>query len=93
MILETHSPIGTGKTVEVPQMQTLSKKYGKAIAPLCVRRSLRRGFLPLPKSVTTARIKENTGVFGFELSEDDVQRIAGLKGCVGYAQNPDTVSF
>lgn len=34
-----------------------------------------QGFVPLPKSVTPQRIKENVDVFGFALSEDDVQKM------------------
>jgi diketogulonate reductase-like aldo/keto reductase len=93
MIVEAYSPLGVGKIFEVPEMQALSKKYGKSIAQICIRWSLQMGFLPLPKSVTPARIKENADVFGFDLSEEDVKLIAGLKGCVGYSQDPDTASF
>jgi diketogulonate reductase-like aldo/keto reductase len=93
MVLEAYSPLGIGKIFEVPELQTLSRKYGVSIARICIRWSLQMGFLPLPKSVTPARIKENTEVFDFELSEDDVTLIAGLKGCVGYSQDPDKTSF
>jgi diketogulonate reductase-like aldo/keto reductase len=93
MLLEAYSPLGIGKIFEVPEMQELSKKYGRSIAQICIRWSLQMGFLPLPKSVTPARIKENTDVFGFDLSQDDVKRIAGLKGCVGYSRDPDTIIF
>ncbi|RCX12711.1 aldo/keto reductase family protein [Anaerobacterium chartisolvens] len=72
-------------------MQALSKKYGKSIAQICIRWSLQRGYLPLPKSVTPARIKENTEVFDFELEVEDVRLIADLKGCVGYSPDPDTI--
>lgn len=34
-----------------------------------------QGFVPLPKSVTPQRIKENADVFDFALSEDDVQKM------------------
>ena len=93
MVIEAYSPLGTGRIFDVPEMQTLAKKYNRSIAQICIRWSLQRGYLPLPKSVTPARIQENLHVFDFELSEDDVQLIANLKGCVGYASDPDTRTF
>ncbi len=93
ILLEAYSPLGVGKIFEVPEMKELAEKYGKSIAQICIRWSLQMGFLPLPKSVTPSRIKENADVFGFELSKEDVKLIAGLKGCVGYSQNPDTATF
>ncbi len=93
MILEAYSPLGVGKIFDVPEMQELSKKYGKSIAQICIRWSMQRGYLPLPKSVTPARIKDNTEVFNFELEATDVQLITDLKGCVGYSANPDTTTW
>ena len=71
----------------------LAKKYGRSVAQICIRWSLQRGYLPLPKSVTPVRIRENLQVFDFELAEEDVQLIADLKGCVGYASDPDNRNF
>ena len=93
MLLEAYSPLGTGKIFEVPEMQALAEKYGRSIAQICIRWSLDRGYLPLPKSVTPSRIEENLKVFDFELEEADVQLIAGLKGCVGLSGDPDTMPF
>lgn len=93
ILLEAYSPLGVGKIFDVPEMQTLAEKYGKSIAQICIRWSLQRGYLPLPKSVTPARIKENADVFDFELSADDVQLIADLKGVVGYSADPDNTTF
>ncbi len=93
MILEAYSPLGTGKIFEVPEMKDLAEKYGKSVAQICIRWSLQRGYLPLPKSVTPERIVENLKVFDFELDEDDVQMIANLTGCVGLSADPDTVPF
>ena len=93
MVIEAYSPLGTGRIFEVPEMQELAKKYDRSIAQICVRWSLQRGYLPLPKSVTPSRIRENLKVFDFSLSDEDVQRIADLKGCVGYAPNPDDRNF
>ncbi len=91
--LEAYSPLGVGKIFEVPEMKALAEKYGKSIAQICIRWSLQRGYLPLPKTVTPSRIKENTQVFDFELEAADVQLIADLKGCVGYSSDPDTTTF
>lgn len=93
MILEAYSPLGTGKIFSVPQMQELSEKYGKSIAQICVRWSLQRGYLPLPKSVTPSRIEENLKVFDFELSDEDVKKIADLTGWVGLSGDPDAMPF
>lgn len=90
---EAYSPLGVGKIFEVPELQSLARKYGKSIAQICVRWSLERGYLPLPKSVTPQRIKENADVFDFELSPQDVQAIADLKGCCGYSADPDTITW
>ena len=93
MILEAYSPLGTGKIFDVPEMKEIAEKYGKSIAQICVRWSLQRGYLPLPKSVTPSRIEENLKVFDFELEESDVKLIADLKGCVGLSGDPDTKPF
>ncbi|WP_026504194.1 aldo/keto reductase [Butyrivibrio sp. NC3005] len=93
MILEAYSPLGTGKIFDVPQMKELSQKYDRSIAQICIRWSLQRGYLPLPKSVTPSRIEENLKVFDFELEESDVRLIEGLTGCVGLSSNPDSVPF
>lgn len=93
MLLEAYSPLGVGRIFEVPEMQKLAEKYGRSIAQVCIRWSLQRGYLPLPKSVTPSRIQENLRVFDFELEAADVQLIADLKGCVGYESDPDTTNF
>ena len=93
MLLEAYSPLGVGKVFEVPQMKDLARKYGKSIAQIAIRWSLQRGYLPLPKSVTPARIRENTRIFDFNLDDEDVELIAGLKGCVGYSADPDSITW
>lgn len=93
ILLEAYSPLGTGKVFDVPEMQQLAEKYGKTIAQICLRWSLQMGYLPLPKSTTPSRIRENTQIFDFELSEEDVKLIANLKDCCGPTKDPDTINF
>ena len=93
ILLEAYSPLGTGKIFSVPEMKALADKYGKTIAQICIRWSLHNGWLPLPKSVTPERIKENLDVFDFELSYEDIKLIAGLTGCVGLSMDPDKTNW
>lgn len=93
ILLEAYSPLGTGKIFDVPEMKAFAEKYGKSIAQICIRWSLQMGYLPLPKSVTPARIQENIEVFDFELEADDVKAIAAMKECCGPSHDPDTVPF
>ena len=93
ILLEAYSPLGTGQIFKVPEMTEIAEKYGKSVAQVCIRWSLQNGFLPLPKSVTESRIRENLDVFDFVLSDDDVRTIAGLTGCVGLSKDPDTLPW
>ncbi|MDR1444650.1 MAG: aldo/keto reductase [Treponema sp.] len=93
ILLEAYSPLGVGKIFAAPEMQSFADKYHRSVAQVCIRWSLQRGYLPLPKSVTPQRIAENAQVFDFELSAEDVEKIAGLTGIAGLDQNPDTTSF
>jgi len=54
---------------------------------------LQHGFLPLPKSVHANYIQENTQLFDFELTPEDMQTIDQLDGVVGKAKDPDTATF
>ncbi len=94
MILEAYSPLGTGGIFSNAFMRELAHKYGRSIAQICIRWSLQRGYLPLPKSVTAERIAENTRVFDFVLSDDDCEKIATLTGLeIKPARNPDEAPF
>ena len=93
MLPEACSPLGVGAIFQVPEMRELAAKSGRSIAQVCVRGSLRRDYLPLPKSVTLSRIQENLKVLDSALSDEDAQLTADLEGCVGYAQDSDQTRF
>lgn len=93
MLLEAYSPLGVGEIFRVPEMKALAAKYGRSVAQVAIRWSLQMGFLPLPKSVTPARIRENAQVFDFQLSDGDMKVISGLKGVAGWHADPDNISW
>lgn len=92
--VEGYSPFGTGGVFKSGEMQEIARKYGKTVAQICVRWSLQQNVIPLPKSVAEQRIKENSEVFGFELSEEDCRLISSLKNLeIRPARNPDETDF
>lgn len=93
MLLEAYSPLGVGRVFKVPEIVETAQKYGVSVAQLCIRWSLQRGYLPLPKSVTPERIAQNADVFRFTLDEKDMALLSGLTGCAGEESDPDTTSF
>lgn len=93
ILSEAYSPLGTGKIFSIPELKTLADKYDKSVAQVVLRWSLQHGFLPLPKSVHADRIKQNTELFDFELSDDDMKVIDGFHGVAGLANDPDQVNF
>ncbi|WP_300384251.1 hypothetical protein [Clostridium sp.] len=62
ILLEAYIPLSTGRIFEVKEIQAMAQKYNKTIDQVSLRWSLEKGYLPLPKSVTASRIKENTDI-------------------------------
>jgi len=58
-----------------PLLTPLAKKHHKTPAQVLLRWSLQKGFVILPKSATKARIEENTQLYDFELSEEDMKSL------------------
>jgi len=55
---------------------------------------LQQNIVPLPKSVNPERIEENSKIFDFELSVEDMNRIANLRNLeIKPARNPDEAEF
>lgn len=71
----------------------IAKKYDKSPAQVCIRWCIQNGILPLPKSITPSRIKENAEVFDFELKEADMQMIDDLEYFGGSGLHPDEIDF
>lgn len=93
IVVEAYSPFGTGGIFKVEEMQRLADKYGKTIGQICLRWCLQKGFVSLPKSANPMRIKENTEIFDFELTDKDIDLISNLKGFVTDIPKPDEILF
>lgn len=91
--VEAWSPLGTGRVLKNSELQEMAQKYGKSVAQLCIRWCLQHDVLPLPKSVTPSRIKENSEVFDFELTQEDMNKIDNMGSFAGSGLHPDKIDF
>ncbi|PIG85904.1 aldo-keto reductase (AKR) [Aspergillus arachidicola] len=75
IVVEAYSPLAHGTRMGETVLKELGKKYNKSPAQIMIRWCLQRGLVPLPKSATPSRIRENAEVFDFELDEEDMKRL------------------
>jgi diketogulonate reductase-like aldo/keto reductase len=93
ILVEAWSPLGTGRMLTNETLIEIASHYSVSVAQLCIRWCLQNGTLPLPKSVTPSRIEQNTQVFDFVISDEDMATINAMAYCGGSGHNPDTVTF
>ena len=93
ILVEAWSPLARGRVLDHPLLVSLGKKHGKTPAQICLRWCLDQGALPLPKSVTPARMAENAGIFDFALDEADLAAVAALPPFGGSGHDPDRLDF
>jgi diketogulonate reductase-like aldo/keto reductase len=78
IIIESWSPLARGKVFGNELLQALSKKYQKSVSQICLRWILQHEAIPIPKSSTPERIRENIDIFDFELSQEEMEKINNL---------------
>ncbi|MHA8138296.1 aldo/keto reductase [Lactobacillaceae bacterium Scapto_B20] len=76
--VEAWSPLGGGASLSNPDINKLAEKYGKSAAQIILRWDWQRGIVTIPKSTHTKRMVENSDIFDFELSDEDVATINKL---------------
>jgi diketogulonate reductase-like aldo/keto reductase len=93
LLVEAWAPLSNGGIFQNTTLINLAEKYSKTIAQITLRWILQRGLLPLPKSVTPSRMKENLEVFDFELSPEDSAIIDSVTGCGYSGFDPDNLDY
>ncbi|MBB1079211.1 aldo/keto reductase [Limosilactobacillus sp. STM2_1] len=78
--VEAWAPFAEGK-YDIFKNETIAEiaaKYGKSNGQIILRWLLQRGITVIPKSVHQKRMAENIDVFDFELTADDMKKMASL---------------
>ncbi|MGE7366998.1 aldo/keto reductase [Desemzia incerta] len=91
IVHEAWGPLGQGKTdlFQQPVILGLADKYGKTPAQIILRWHLERGEVIIPKSVRASRIQENSEVFDFSLTSNEMELMETLNTGTRYGSDPD----
>jgi diketogulonate reductase-like aldo/keto reductase len=93
MFIEAYSPLARGTVFEKDALKKAAAAHGKSPAQICIRWCLQHGCIPLPKSSSAERIRENAEVFDFELSAEEMTAINAIEDRGNWSKDPDTIDF
>ncbi|MBN6886454.1 methylglyoxal/glyoxal reductase [Cytobacillus horneckiae] len=91
--VEAWSPLMAGELLENPQLKKIAERYNKTIAQIILSWDIQHGIITIPKSVTESRIKENSEIFDFELTKEEVKAIDALNKDKRSGPHPDEFNF
>ncbi|KWW16450.1 MULTISPECIES: aldo/keto reductase [Peribacillus] len=91
--LEAWSPLMQGELLDNETLQAIATKHGKSVAQVILRWDLQNGIVTIPKSTKEHRIVENSSVFDFELTDEEMTQIDGLNQNHRVGPDPDNFDF
>ena len=93
IVTESWSPLGKRQApFTEPPVAAAAEAHGVSPGQVILRWQVQLGALPIPKSATPSRQRENLDVFGFELTDEEVAAITALGRPDGrlFGGDPDT---
>ncbi|MCT9137620.1 aldo/keto reductase [Streptomyces violarus] len=78
--IESWGPLAEGRNniFSDPTLSGIGEAHGKSVAQVALRWLVQRGVVVIPKSVRPERMAENLDVFDFELTDEEMSRIAAM---------------
>ncbi|MFD3655656.1 aldo/keto reductase [Streptomyces sp. NPDC058620] len=89
---EAWSPLAQGALLKNEAITSIAARHGVTPAQVVLRWHLQIGNVVIPKSVTPQRIRQNLDVFGFELTDADIEAITALDSGMRTGPDPDTLN-
>jgi 2,5-diketo-D-gluconate reductase A len=76
--VEAYSPLGTGQHLADAGVARVAEQVGRTPAQVLLRWGVQRAGIVIPKSTHRDRIAENSGIFDFALSAEDMEILEAL---------------
>jgi len=86
------APLGRGDQFDAPAVVRAAERTGRSPVQVILRWHLQSGHAAIPRSTKRAHIETNADVFGFELSEEEMQAISAIGPGRRTGPDPDTFS-
>ncbi|WP_418567014.1 aldo/keto reductase [Peptacetobacter sp.] len=90
IVVEAWSPLGRERVFKDELLNKLAEKYGKSVAQICLAFALQMDVVPLPKSSSVERMKQNMDI-DFELEEEDFEKIVNMEEMGWSGLDPDFI--
>ncbi|AGK98984.1 aldo/keto reductase [Clostridium pasteurianum] len=91
--VEAWSPLMVGKLFDNKILKEIADKYNKSIAQVILRWDLENNIVTIPKSTNESRIIQNSNIFNFQLTREEVERISSLNQDLRVGPDPDNFDF
>lgn len=78
---EGYAPFGQGLADDIyadPCLQAIAEEHGKSTRQVALRFLIQQGVTVIPKSARRERMEQNIDVFDFQLTEEEMQRLAAF---------------
>ena len=89
--LEAYSPLTKKLKLNEPELVLIARKYYKSTAQILIRWVLQRGLVAIPKSSREENIRDNTDVFDFAISPEDMRSLDSLSEGLRIGWDPSAV--
>lgn len=78
IVVQAAAPLGRAAVLEDPVVQDLANKHNVMPAQVCLRWERQKDIVVLPQSTNADHIRANLDLFGFELDDEDMDRMDAL---------------
>lgn len=86
-----YCPLTKGEKLDDPKLVSIADKYKKSSAQVLLAWAIQHDIAVLTKSVKPSRIQENSEIFDFEISADDMRLLDAFDENLRLAWNPENV--
>ena len=88
LVFIAYCPLGRGRLFDDPVLSEIAKARGRSIAQVALRWLIQQNIAVIPFSSNPQRIVDNSRVFDFSLTDEEMKRISALKRPNGRIANP-----